>query len=238
MPPAIATPAIALRGIDQRFGAVHANRSVDLTVEKGSIHGIVGENGAGKSTLMSILYGYYEADAGEIRVDGRLVAIRSPKEAIAAGIGMVHQHFMLVDSLSVLDNLMLGAEGGLLLACGAKRIRADLARFAREEGLAIDPGASVGALPVALRQRVEILKALIRDAAILILDEPTAVLTPDEADRLFALLRALAAKGKTVILITHKLREIMAVTDRVSVMRRGEMAATLEWGGQTGHFRR
>jgi len=221
-------PAIDLRGIDKRFGAVHANRAVDLVVERGTIHGIVGENGAGKSTLMSILYGFYEADSGEIRIGGEPKRIRSPADAIRAGIGMVHQHFMLVETLTVVENVMLGAEGGPLLRAGAARVRAAIARLAREDGLAVDPDALVGDLSVGLQQRVEILKALVRGAEILILDEPTAVLTPPEADALFALLKTLKAQGKTVILITHKLREIMAVTDRVSVMRRGEMAATLD----------
>jgi simple sugar transport system ATP-binding protein len=221
-------PAIELIGVDKRFGAVQANRNVDLTVERGTIHGVVGENGAGKSTLMSILYGFYEADAGEIRVDGRPMKIRSPSDAIRAGVGMVHQHFMLVDTLSVVENVMLGAEGGALLKAGAAKVRAEMARLARDYGLAVDPDAIVGELSVGLQQRVEIVKALYRGADILILDEPTAVLTPPEADALFGLLKALKAQGKTVILITHKLREIMAVTDRVSVMRRGEMVATLE----------
>ncbi len=218
-------PAIELIGVDKRFGAVHANRHIDLLVEAGTIHGIVGENGAGKSTLMSILYGFYEADAGEIRIDGASRRIRSSRDAIAAGVGMVHQHFMLVEPLSVLDNVMLGAEGGALLADGRSATRARLAELGRAYGLAIDPDATVGDLPVGLQQRVEILKALVRGARILILDEPTAVLTPAEADQLFEMLRALRAEGKTVLLITHKLREIMAVTDRVSVMRRGEMVA-------------
>ncbi|MCP8938090.1 ABC transporter ATP-binding protein [Alsobacter sp. SYSU M60028] len=221
-------PSLELVGIDKRFGEVHANKAVDLVVRRGSIHGIVGENGAGKSTLMSIVYGFYEADAGEIRVNGRPVRIRAPREAIAAGIGMVHQHFMLVEPLSVLDNVMLGAEGGALLRAGARKARAELERLSTEYGLAIDPDAIVGDLPVGLQQRVELLKALVRGADILVLDEPTAVLTPEEADHLFRLLRVLASEGKTVILITHKLREIMAVTSRVSVMRRGEMVATLD----------
>jgi general nucleoside transport system ATP-binding protein len=220
--------AISLKGIDKRFGAVHANRNVDLEVSTGSVHGIVGENGAGKSTLMSILYGFYEADSGEIRVGGKNVRLRSSKEAIAHGIGMVHQHFMLVETLSVLENIVLGAEGGVMLGAGLDRARLEIGRLARDYGLAIDPDAIVGDLSVGLQQRVEILKTLYRGADILILDEPTAVLTPPEADALFDLLRALRGQGKTVILITHKLREIMAVTDRVSVMRRGEMVATVE----------
>jgi simple sugar transport system ATP-binding protein len=221
-------PAVALAGITKRFGAVLANRAVDLEVARGSIHGIVGENGAGKSTLMSILYGYYEADEGSIAIHGQPLRIRSPADAIRAGIGMVHQHFMLVDTLSVLDNILLGAEGGAFLAKGQGAMRGALDRLTRDHGLAIDPDAIVGDLPVGLRQRVEILKALVRGADILILDEPTAVLTPPEAAQLFALIKTLKAAGKTVILITHKLREIMAVTDRVSVMRRGEMVGTVE----------
>ena len=224
MPP----PAIELIGIDKSFGAVRANRDVNLTVAKGTIHGIVGENGAGKSTLMSILYGFYEADAGEIRVDGQSVRIANSQIAIKAGIGMVFQHFMLVDELSVLDNVMLGAEGGAMLAEGARQARAALAGFAKDYGLAIDPDALVGHLSVGQQQRVEIVKALYRGANVLVLDEPTAVLTPSEATALFTLLAALKAQGKTIILITHKLQEIMAATDRVSVMRQGQILATLE----------
>ncbi|HEY8564316.1 MAG TPA: ABC transporter ATP-binding protein [Beijerinckiaceae bacterium] len=222
------TPALELVGIDKSFGAVHANRDINLAVAAGTIHGIVGENGAGKSTLMSIVYGFYEADAGEIRVGGKPVAIRSSADAIRAGIGMVHQHFMLVEPLSVLENVMLGAEGGALLRGGARKVRAELERLARDYGLSLDPDARVGDLSVGLQQRVEIVKALVRGADILILDEPTAVLTPAEADALFRFLFVLKERGKTVILITHKLREIMAATDRVSVMRRGAMVATLE----------
>src|SRR4029079_10124596 len=162
------------------------------------------------------------------RVNGKPIAIRSPNDAIHAGIGMVHQHFMLVEPLSVVENVMLGAEGGAMLRVGEAKVRAELARLAKDYGLEIDVDATVGDLSVGLQQRVEILKALYRGADILILDEPTAVLTPPEADALFLLLRALKEQGKTVILITHKLREIMAVTDRVSVMRRGEMVATVE----------
>jgi simple sugar transport system ATP-binding protein len=222
------SPAIELIAINKSFGTVHANRDVNLRVERGTIHGIVGENGAGKSTLMSILYGFYEADSGEIRVNGKPVAIRSPIDAICSGIGMVHQHFMLVEPLSVVDNVMLGAEGGAMLRAGEAKVRAELARLAKDYGLEIDVDATVGDLSVGLQQRVEILKALYRGADILILDEPTAVLTPAEADALFDLLRSLKEQGKTVILITHKLREIMAITDRVSVMRRGEMVASVE----------
>ena len=224
-------PAIELIGIDKSFGPVHANKNVNLKVAKGVIHGIVGENGAGKSTLMSILYGFYEADAGEIRVNGKTVRIRSSREAIDCGIGMVHQHFMLVSTLTVLENVMLGAEGGALLAKGAARIRKELARLGKEYALDVDPDAIVGELSVGLQQRVEILKALVRGAEILVLDEPTAVLTPSEADQLFEMLRVLERQQKTIVFITHKLREIMSLTDRVSVMRRGEMVATFETVG-------
>ena len=221
------TPAIEMTGIDKRFGAVHANRSVDLPVAKGSIHGLIGENGAGKSTLMSILFGFYEADAGSIRVDGRPVRIRSSADAIGHGIGMVHQHFMLVDTFTVVENVMLGAEGGALTRAGEARIRAKLLQLGKDYGLEVPLDTVVSELGVGELQRVEILKALVRDARVLILDEPTAVLTPTEVEQLFQMLRRLRDEGKTVIIVTHKLKEIMAVTDRVSVMRRGEMVAHL-----------
>ncbi|HEV8388769.1 MAG TPA: ABC transporter ATP-binding protein [Dongiaceae bacterium] len=219
--------AIELRGIDKSFGAVRANRNVDLTIAKGSIHGIIGENGAGKSTLMSILYGFYTADAGEILINGKAARIHSSHDAIAAGIGMVHQHFMLVEPFTVLENVMLGAEGGVLLRSGAAKARTELQRLARDYGLNVDPDTHISELPVGEQQRVEILKALFRHCDILILDEPTGVLTPQETDQLFQILRALNARGVTIVLITHKLREILAITDTVSVMRQGEMVATL-----------
>ncbi|WP_156771513.1 ABC transporter ATP-binding protein [Labrys sp. WJW] len=220
--------ALELKQIDKRFGPVHANKAIDLVVERGTIHGIIGENGAGKSTLMSIIYGFYEADSGEIHVNGAVKAIRSSQDAIDAGIGMVHQHFMLVDPFTVLENVMLGAEGGGLLAKGREHARTELARLEKSYHLEVDPDAVVGELPVGAQQRVEILKALYRGADILILDEPTGVLTPSEADQLFEILKVLREQGKTILLITHKLREIMAITDRVSVMRRGEMVATVD----------
>jgi len=225
--------AIELIGIDKRFGPVHANRNINLRVEKGTIHGIVGENGAGKSTLMSILYGFYQADVGEIRVDGKPTVIHDSQAAIRAGIGMVHQHFMLVDNFTVLENVMLGVEGGAILNRGIGRVRAELKRLEEEYALQVDPDALITSLSVGLQQRVEILKALYRGAEILILDEPTGVLTPAEADHLFRILRQLKAQGKTIILITHKLREIMAVTDNVSVMRRGELVDTSPTAGTT-----
>ena len=220
--------AIELRGIDKRFGEVHANKNIDLNVRKGSIHGIVGENGAGKSTLMSIIYGFYQADSGDILMDGKPVAIKGSQDAINAGIGMVHQHFMLVNNFSVLENVMLGAEGGNLLNEGLKNARRELERLEKEYGLEVDPDEIVEELPVGLQQRVEILKALYRGANVLILDEPTGVLTPQETEHLFKILNSLKEQGTTVILITHKLREIMAVTDHVSVMRRGAMVAHVE----------
>jgi len=226
-PAAGAPPAIELVDINKHFGPVHANRDVSLRVDRATIHGIIGENGAGKSTLMSILYGFYQADSGEIRVAGRPCTIRSPDDAIAAGIGMVHQHFMLVDTFTVLENVLLGTEGGFVLAGGMAKAREELHRLEREYSLDVDPDALVGDLPVGLQQRVEILKALHKGADTLILDEPTGVLTPQEADQLFRILRTLREQGKTVILITHKLREIMAITDNVTVMRRGQVIANV-----------
>src|SRR5262245_38929659 len=226
-------PAIELLGIDKRFGDVHANRSVSLVVRPGTIHGVVGENGAGKSTLMGILYGYYRPDRGEILVRGRPVAIRSPQDALAAGIGMVHQHFMLVEPFTVLENVVLGVEGGFRLEGGLARARAELSRLGAEYHLEVPPDARIADLGVGHRQRVEILKALYRGADVLILDEPTAVLTPQEADHLFRILRALREQGKTVVLITHKLREIREATDVVTVMRQGQVVATLPTAGTT-----
>ena len=216
-------PALETVGVQKWFGSVHANDDVSVAVAPGTIHGIVGENGAGKSTLMSIVYGYYQADGGEIRVSGTPVTIRGPEDAISHGIGMVHQHFMLVDTFTVLENVVLGVEQGYLLRSTLSEARQELERLEREYGLDVDPDAIVGSLPVGLQQRVEILKALYRGAEILILDEPTGVLTPQEVDDLFRILRALRDQGRTIILITHKLREIMALTDRVTVMRAGRV---------------
>jgi simple sugar transport system ATP-binding protein len=220
-----APPAVELIELNKSFGPVRANRDVSMVVARGTIHGIVGENGAGKSTLMGMLYGFYQADSGRIRVNGRDVKITSPAHAISQGIGMVHQHFMLVEPFTVLENVVLGAEEGGLIKTSLRHARRELTRLGREYGLEVDPDAVVGDLPVGLQQRVEILKALYRGAETLILDEPTGVLTPQEADRLFAMLDTLRGQGRTVILITHKLREIMAATDTVSIMRRGTMVA-------------
>jgi simple sugar transport system ATP-binding protein len=220
-------PAVEIRGADKWFGDVHATRDVSLAIAAGTAHGLVGENGAGKSTLMGILYGYVRPDRGEIRVRGRSVAIRSPRDALAAGVGMVHQHFMLVEPFTVLENAVLGAEGGLRLAPGMARARAALEHLGRAYHLQVDLDARVADLAVGQRQRVEILKALHRGADVLILDEPTAVLTPPEVGHLFRVLRALRAEGKTVVLVTHKLREIAELTDAVTVMRQGRVVATL-----------
>jgi len=222
-----AAPAIELRGISKAFGPVQANRDISMRVERGAIHGIIGENGAGKSTLMSILYGFYKADAGEILIGGAPVEIADSNAAIRAGIGMVFQHFKLVQNFTVLENVVLGAEEGRLLQPSLARARTLLTELARDYELNVDPDAIIEDLGVGMQQRVEILKALYRQADILILDEPTGVLTPSEADHLFRILRGLRDEGKTIVLITHKLREIMDVTDTVSVMRRGEMTATV-----------
>jgi ABC-type uncharacterized transport system ATPase subunit len=225
---AASTLAIELVGINKHFGPVHANRDIHLAVKRGTVHGIVGENGAGKSTLMSILYGFYTADSGTIHVDGVVHKITDSRHALALGIGMVHQHFMLVDNFTVLENVVLGAEDSALLKPTLNRAREHLKQLARDYGLEIDPDAIVENLSVGQQQRVEILKALYRGAETLILDEPTGVLTPAEADHLFRILGKLRAEGKTIILITHKLREIMAITDEVSVMRQGAMVKTLQ----------
>ena len=220
--------AIELKGISKAFGPVQANRDINIAVPQGTIHGIIGENGAGKSTLMSILYGFYKADAGQIFVNGQLTLIPDSQSAIRAGIGMVFQHFKLVQNFTVLENIILGVEDGPLLNTSLAKARKELERLARDYDLEVDPDALIEDLSVGHQQRVEILKALYRQAEILILDEPTGVLTPDEADHLFRILKGLKEQGKTVILITHKLREIMEATDNVSVMRRGTMVATVK----------
>ncbi|WP_298837579.1 ABC transporter ATP-binding protein [uncultured Roseobacter sp.] len=221
-------PAIELKGISKAFGPVQANKDISIRVMPGTIHGIIGENGAGKSTLMSILYGFYKADKGEIFIAGQKTDIPDSQAAIAAGIGMVFQHFKLVENFTVLENIILGAEDGGLLRPSLAKARKTLVELADEYGLNVDPDALIEDIGVGMQQRVEILKALYRQADILILDEPTGVLTPAEADQLFRILGRLREEGKTIILITHKLREIMEATDTVSVMRRGEMTATVK----------
>jgi len=221
-------PAIELIGISKAFGPVQANKDITIRVMPGTIHGIIGENGAGKSTLMSILYGFYKADAGEIFINGRPTEIPDSQAAIAAGIGMVFQHFKLVKNFSVLENVVLGAEDGAMLKPSLAKARKQLKSLAHEYDLNVDPDAIIQDIGVGMQQRIEILKALYREADILILDEPTGVLTPAEADQLFRILGRLKAEGKTIILITHKLREIMDITDTVSVMRRGEMVGSVK----------
>jgi ABC-type uncharacterized transport system ATPase subunit len=216
-------PTVSLDAITRRFGPLVANDRVSLELVPGEIHALVGENGAGKSTLMKVLYGLLAPDEGTIRLDGRPVRFTSPLDAMRAGLGMVHQHFMLVDPLTVAENVTLGREpsaGGLVRRDAAER---DVAELARRYGLPVEPRARVAQLSVGAQQRVEILKALYRGARVLILDEPTAVLTPQEVDELFAVLRALRADGAAIVLITHKLAEVMALADRVTVMRAGRV---------------
>ena len=217
--------SIILNDICKRFGNVQANDNVDLQVEKATIHGIIGENGAGKSTLVSILYGFYQADSGDMVINGAPASIKTSSDAIAAGIGMVHQHFMLVPNFTALENVILGYEADSKLAPSLEEGKARLEELAKTYGLEVPLDVPVDELPVGLQQRVEILKTLYRGADILILDEPTGVLTPQETEQLFEILKTLRSQGVTILLITHKLREIMAITDNVSVMRQGQMVA-------------
>jgi len=220
-----APPAVELRGITKRFPGVVANQDVSLAVRRGTIHAIVGENGAGKSTLMKILYGMYRPDEGEIFVDGAATTIHSPHQAIGAGIGMVHQHFMLADNFTVTENVVLGAEKVAGIGAAAK---ARISAISTQYGLGIDPELLMADLGVGDRQRVEILKVLYRGARIVILDEPTAVLVPQEVDELFANLRGLTREGLTVIFISHKLDEVLSVADAITVIRRGTTVATVD----------
>lgn len=215
--------AIELRDVSKSFGEVQANRNISLQIERGHIHGIVGENGAGKSTLMNILYGLHTADSGDILINGETARVKSSADAISLGIGMVHQHFMLVSNFSVLENVMLGSEGGALLSEGREETLRTLTQLSDEYQMHVDPHALIEDLPVGTRQRVEIIKAIKAGANILILDEPTGVLTPQEADSLFDILQVLKERGVTVLLITHKLAEIMAITDAVSIIRDGQI---------------
>jgi ABC-type uncharacterized transport system ATPase subunit len=220
---------LELQGITKRFPGVVANDSIDLTVEPGEVHGLLGENGAGKSTLMNILYGLYRADEGRILIDGVPVQLSDPGDAIAAGIGMVHQHFMLVPVFTVAENIMLGNEPvDAFRRLDRRAANREVERLAETFGLPVDPEAIVEELPVGLQQRVEILKALSRDARLLILDEPTAVLTPQEADGLFASIRGFQAAGRSVIFISHKLREHRDIADRITVLRRGRSVGTVD----------
>ncbi len=220
---------VEMRRVSKRFPGVLANDRVDLTVRAGEIHVLLGENGSGKSTLMSILAGLYRPDEGEIFVGGRRVYLRSPRDAIRAGIGMVHQHFKLVDTFTVARNVVLG-DPRVPFFLSRRRIERDIAGLSRQYKLRVDPRARVWQLSVGERQRVEILKVLYRGCRVLVLDEPTAVLTPQEARELFHNLREMAANGRAVVVITHKLPEVMEIADRVTVLRRGRAVATLERG--------
>ncbi|HEU5038030.1 MAG TPA: ABC transporter ATP-binding protein [Nocardioides sp.] len=220
---------LVLRDITKRFGALVANDAISLTVEPGEIHALLGENGAGKSTLMNVLYGLYQADSGEIELDGVVQRFSGPGDAIAAGIGMVHQHFMLIPVFTVAENVMLGNEstgfaGSLDLEAARRRVKEISDQF----GFHVNPDALVEDLPVGVQQRVEIIKALSRDAQVLVLDEPTAVLTPQETDELMQIMRELKASGKAIVFITHKLREVREVADRITVIRLGKVVGEAE----------
>src|SRR5829696_2991679 len=212
---------LELKNITKTFGDVVANDDVSITVHKGTIHAIVGENGAGKSTIMRIAYGFYNADSGEILVDGQPAAIRNPHDAIAHGIGMVHQHFMLVDTMTVAENIILGSETGSVANLDLEKANQEIKVLSDELRLNINPTAIIEDLSVGQQQRVELLKALYRNAELLILDEPTAVLSPQEVEEFFGILRRMKEQGKTIIIITHKLEEVLAISDEVTVMRDG-----------------
>lgn len=213
--------AVSLRGITKVFGAVRANNAISLDIHAGRIKALLGENGAGKSTLMSILAGHYLPDGGEILIDGRPRSLRSTKDAIKAGIGMVYQHFMLVEAMTVAENVFLGQEPGFFLS--PRAMREQVRTLGQTFGLPVDPAARVADLSMGEKQRVEILKLLQRESRILIFDEPTAVLTPQEADQLFAALRSMAAQGKAIVYISHKLGEVMALADEIAILRKGEV---------------
>ena len=217
------SPILELKEINKSFGHVQANKNINLKINKGTIHGIIGENGAGKSTLMSIVFGLYQADSGVIDINGKTINLKSPRDSIESGIGMVHQHFMLVENFSVLENIILGFEGELVFGKKLDKAKTDLKKLCENYKLNIDLDSIIGDLSVGMQQRVEILKSLYRGAEILILDEPTGVLTPQEVDELFKILRSLQEEGKTIVLITHKLNAIMDLTSEVSVMRQGAM---------------
>lgn len=219
---------LELRNITKTFGSVIANNDVSLTVEKGTIHAIVGENGAGKSTVMRIAYGFYNADSGKVLVDGNIVSIKTPKDAIDLGIGMVHQHFMLVDTMTVAENIILGAETGSAVDLDLDQANKAIKALSDELKLGVNPEAYIEDLSVGQQQRVELLKALYRNAELLILDEPTAVLSPQEVDEFFSILRRMKEQGKTIIIITHKLEEVLTISDEVTVMRDGKAVGNVK----------
>ncbi len=219
---------LKLREITKTFGDVAANDNVSIDVKKGTIHAIVGENGAGKSTIMRIAYGFYGADSGEIFYDGKKVEINNPHDAIALGIGMVHQHFMLVDTMTVAENIILGAETGSVANLDLEKANEDILALSNELRLGLKPDALIEDLSVGQQQKVELLKALYRDAEFLILDEPTAVLTPQEIDDFFNILRRMKSQGKTIVIITHKLDEVLAISDEVTVMRDGKSVGNVQ----------
>jgi general nucleoside transport system ATP-binding protein len=215
---------LELRSITKRFGPLVANDAISLTVEPGEIHCLLGENGAGKSTLMNVLYGLYQPDEGEIRIDGQARTLTGPRDAIKAGIGMVHQHFMLVPVFTVTENIVLGDEDAKRFGVLDRRKAREHVRAVSERyNLPVDPDARIEDLPVGIQQRVEIVKALVREAEVLILDEPTAVLTPQEIEDLFAVMNRLREAGKSIVFITHKLKEVRAIADRITVIRRGKV---------------
>src|SRR3954469_24332585 len=222
---------LELRAITKRFGEVLAYDHIDIRVEPGTIHAIVGENGAGKSTAMRIAYGFYTADSGDIVVEGAPRNIQTPHDAIRLGIGMVHQHFMLVDTMTVAENIVLGAEPGSAASIDLRKAANEIRALSDEFRLSVDPNAFVGELSVGQQQRVELLKALYRHARLLILDEPTAVLTPQEVEEFFAILRRMREQGKTVVIITHKLSEVLAISDDVTVMRDGKVVGRVQTSG-------
>lgn len=219
---------IELKNITKTFGNLVANDNVSIKIETGTIHAIVGENGAGKSTIMRIAYGFYKADSGEILIGGKPVSIKSPHDAIALGIGMVHQHFMLVDTMSVAENIILGAETGGVANLDLNKASEEIFRLSEELKLGVRPRALIEDLSVGQQQRVELLKALYRNANFLILDEPTAVLTPQEVEEFFQILRKMREQGKTIVIITHKLEEVLAISDDVTVMRDGKVVGSVK----------
>lgn len=223
-----AAPVVELKQITKRFPGIVANDSISLTLEKGEIHALLGENGAGKSTLMNIVFGLYQPDEGSIEIDGKPVIIDNPNKAIELGIGMVHQHFKLVDPFTVTENIVLGMEPKKGLKIDYKSAAEQVRKLSEQYGLQVNPNAKIHDISVGMQQRVEIMKTLYRGADILIFDEPTAVLTPQEITELMAIMKRLVAEGKSIILITHKLKEIMQISDRVTIIRRGKVIDTVK----------